>query len=633
MASRSCISSVNRPGSGLRLALVSMPWALFNRPSIQLGGLKAYLAADRAWLRVDTLHPYLEVADKIGTDLYHWISQDSWIGEACYSALLFPEQKENAARAAAAQQRRKPRQNRYPGFDFNRALAMLEQQLTGWLARHDWSRYQLVGFSVCFNQLLASLAAAAGIKKTCPDLPVVLGGSSCAGSLGTSLLAFPQVDYVVPAEGEIPLRQLCQFLAGRRASLPDSLISRAPAAGTRPSPARSPNPQIKDLNTLPTPDYQDYFTELNQWFADRPFIPVLPLEFSRGCWWGKCAFCNLNLQWQGYRRKKTATVLGQVSTLAEQYRILDFTFTDNALPPAEALRFFGQLAGQGRDYRFFGEIRATTGPKELAAFRRGGLTTVQVGIESLSNSLLARLNKGVTVLDNIVALKNAMEQDIVLKGNLITEFPGSTPEEVAETLVNLDFVLPFRPLTIAAFFLGHGSPVQQNPEKFNIRALLTHPCNRALFPRELLEELTLLIKGYRGDRKTQRKLWRPVADKVGQWQRFHARRAASSRVAGPLSYRNGTGFLIIRQELPDRPTLHHRLQGTSRAIYLACDQPCSIPELQERFPRIQGPALLSFVNDLVSKRLMFTENKKYLSLAIRNQTNPTDHPGPLTPNR
>ncbi|MCF6290280.1 MAG: RiPP maturation radical SAM C-methyltransferase [Desulfobacterales bacterium] len=617
MASRSRISPVHRSHSSLRLALVSMPWALFNRPSIQLGGLKAYLAADRDWLTVDTMHPYLEVADKIGTDLYHWISQESWVGEACYSALLFPEQKEDAARMAVARHRRKPRRSRGPDFDFNQTLAILEQQLTAWLARQDWSRYQLVGFSVCFNQLLASLTAAAGIKRTHPDLMVVLGGSICAGSLGSSLLTFPQVDYVVPGEGEIPLRELCRFLAGKRATLPETLNSRVRPAAK----ARAPSPQLKDLNRLPVPDYQDYFAELQQWFASRPFIPVLPLEFSRGCWWGKCAFCNLNLQWQGYRRKKAARVLQEVSTLAERYQVLDFTFTDNALPPAEAVRFFGQLAKQRPDYRFFGEIRATTGPKELAVFRSGGLTTVQVGIESLSNSLLARLNKGVTVLDNIVVLKNGMEQDIVLEGNLITEFPGSTPAEVAETLANLDFVLPFRPLTIAVFFLGHGSPVQQSPKKFHIRAMVTDPRNKALFPGELLAGLTLLIKGYRGDRKMQRRLWRPVADKVGLWQRFHARRADTGRSPGALSYRDGAGFLIIRQELPDQPTLHHRLQGTSRAIYLACNQPCSILELEQRFPRIRRQPLLAFVNDLVNKRLMFTENKKYLSLAIHNKTN------------
>ena len=68
-----------------------MPWALFNRPSIQLGTLKAFLESKNDQLLVDTSHPYLEVASIIGPELYHWISQNHWVSEALYSPLVWPD--------------------------------------------------------------------------------------------------------------------------------------------------------------------------------------------------------------------------------------------------------------------------------------------------------------------------------------------------------------------------------------------------------------------------------------------------------------------------------------------------------------------------------------------------------------
>jgi hypothetical protein len=73
-----------------------MPWALFNRPSIQLGTLKAFLESRRNDFSVHTSHPYLEVASTLGPDLYHWISQNPWVSEALYAPLLFPEQAATA---------------------------------------------------------------------------------------------------------------------------------------------------------------------------------------------------------------------------------------------------------------------------------------------------------------------------------------------------------------------------------------------------------------------------------------------------------------------------------------------------------------------------------------------------------
>ncbi len=227
---------------------------------------------------------------------------------------------------------------------------------------------------------------------------------------------------------------------------------------------------------------------MHKLFPDQPFIPLLPIEFSRGCWWNKCAFCNLNLQWQDYRFKNSERLLEETLHLAKKHECLNFTFTDNALPPKDANRFFESLLKKAMDFDFFAEIRSITDPEKLLLYRKAGLSTVQVGIEALSTSLLSKMSKGTTAIDNIAAMKMCSASAIKMEGNLITDFPGTTEEEIAETLNNLDFVLPFLPLQAATFFLGYGSPMFFHAADFSIQQVRPHVKNRKLFPKTIYNQ-------------------------------------------------------------------------------------------------------------------------------------------------
>ena len=595
-----------------RVALISMPWSILNRPSIQLGTLKAWLDRDDA-IQAHTFHPYLQIAKALGTEAYHHLARNSWAGEALYSPLLFPEQRPQAARLFDESCKGKNEELRK--LDFDQTVQLLDLSLDQWLSDLDLASFHLIGFSICFNQLLSSLTAAQRIKELRPSLPIVIGGSGCVGTIGASLLEnFFQIDYVISGEGEESLTQLCHCLQQNKdpkALPPQIILRRRPFSD---GPCRG----IVDVNRLPTPDYSPYFQQMQDTFPGQPFIPILPLEFSRGCWWNRCTFCNLNLQWQGYRWKKSDKVVREVAEQSLRHSCLDFTFTDNALPPKEADLFFQTMAEEKIDYDFFAEIRVISNGDKLAAYRRGGLSSVQVGIEALSTSLLARMEKGTTVMDNIAAMKQSRLCHMQLDGNLITEFPGSTEEEVAETLYNLDFVLPFTPLTAASFFLGHGSPVCNNPKEFGISAVIQHPKNRRLFPQELLAGMEMLIKGHRGDRTLQRRLWQPVSQKIAQWQAFHTHRDLHGIPA--LSYRDGGSFLIIRQEQINPPCLQHRLRGTSRIIYLYCQEIRDRKELVQQFPTIPPKAMNDFLADLITKRLLFQEEDRVLALVPVEQT-------------
>lgn len=589
----------------MHIALISMPWSIFNRPSIQLGALKSFLERESD-CRVDALHPYLHTANTIGTATYSKLALSGWAGEALFSPLLFP--KKHADARTLFQESMAGKISPVP--DFDQLVAVMEQHLEQWLTAHDIERYDLVGFTVCFNQLLPSMYLAQKIKERLPKMPVVFGGSSCSGPLAKSLVDHVHdVDYVIDGEGESSLLQLCRFLQGKVQTLPQTVLSKEP----KPYTDITPTPQ--QLDDLPYPDFSSYFKEMQQLFPSQPFIPVLPLEFSRGCWWNKCTFCNLNLQWHDYRFKNSTRMTEETLHLAKTHESLHFTFTDNALPPKEADRFFTALAECDMDLDFFAEIRALTKPRQLEIARRGGLRTVQVGIEALSSSLLKKMEKGTTAIDNIAAMKLCCQYGIRLEGNLITDFPATTKAEIAETLHHLNFVLPYPPLESATFFLGLGSPIYHRTKEFSIQTILPHAKNKKLFPEPYLKEMDMLLNSYRGDRKQQRTLWAPVKQKIKEWQRFHSKRSQSHH---PLHYRDGSTFLIIRQETATGKPLLHRLRGLSRKIYLFCATPTRKDDLLTTFPKITEPALEKFIDDLCVKHLMFQEDDRVLSLAIRH---------------
>jgi ribosomal peptide maturation radical SAM protein 1 len=604
--------SGNKMGSDtsppFKLALLSMPWSIFNRPSIQLGALKSYLERETN-CRVDNYHPYLQLAKNITTDIYNQIGLSGWAGEALFTPLLFPEKKTDARKLF--RQCLAGKINPLPNFD--ELVTRVEQSYSQWLSKISLNQYSLIGFSICFSQLFPSLYLAKRIKEKYTNVPIVFGGSSCSGDIGESLIQhFPTIDYLIDGEGEHQLLQLCHFLTGQLKTLPGKIRTQSPHPVAK---ADHPAVSLK-IDDLPYPDYTPYFQEMNELFPDQPFIPMLPIEFSRGCWWNRCTFCNLNLQWQNYRSKNSDRMVTETLHLAETHQCLHFTFTDNALPPREADQFFKKLLKKEIDFDFFAEIRIITDAKRLRLYRQAGLKTVQVGIEALSTSLLIKMAKGTTTIDNIAAMKMCSGSAIRMEGNLITDFPTTTAQEIDETLKNLDFVLPFLPLQVASFFLGYGSPIHARTKNFSIEKVIPHSKNRRLFPKDYLYSMTMLINSYRGDKKLQQQQWQPVKQKVRAWQKFHNNRTGKRE--HPLHYRDGSTFLIIRQERISGAPLLHRLRGTSRKIYLFCDRPQNITSLLTAFPAVAEPALRKFIIEMCVKLLMFQEDDRILSLAVHN---------------
>lgn len=566
------------------------------------------MAKNRPNLQITCHHPYLAIAARLGFESYHVISESSWASEAVCAPLLFKEkEKECDALFIYAIAEHELHPKKAPKLKPKIIRRDTQETMESFVDSLQLTDLNLIGITVSINQLTAALFLAKLIKTKRPNLPVVLGGASISGKAGEWIFdAFKEIDYLVNGEGELPLMGLVDFLSGTRAQPPASVHFR----GCSKTPQKE---QLESLNHLPPPDFQDYFQELTRLPVGLRFFPVLPVEASRGCWWGMCNFCNLNLQWQGYRAKGVERISKEINWLSQRHGILDFAFMDNSLPKRETSVFFQEFSTHGRDYAFFAELRAGHTREELATMAKGGLREMQIGIEALSASLLKRLKKGASLIQNVAAMHHAEEFDIELCGNLILHFPGSTLEEVNETLNVLEFVWPFKPLKAVSFWLGLNSPVAMQPELFHIKNIKPHDNWYHLFPKELLRNATPLILKYAGDRIGQKALWKPVEQRIRLWNEQRKKTSLQK----PLTYRDGGDYLIIRQEMPSNKIVTHRLNGLSRKIYLFCLEPVSLQSVFEHFNQKTAQELQIFIQNLVAKRLMFLHDNQVLSLAVR----------------
>lgn len=602
------------------IALVSAPWPMFSRPSIQLGALKAYLLRHNPEVTVFAHHFFLEMAAALGYPVYRLLARETWLAESLYAALLYPDRRQTAQ---ALFLRRAKRFSGLRQHSFDGLTTRIKSVTDNFIQRINWDALDLAGFSICLCQLTASLYLIRQIRAAAPNLTLMAGGAIGGASTAVDLLTvFPEIDLIVLGEGELPLTRLAAHFqsGGSRHDLPDfpGIIHRQAM-----NPETAQFSQLPDLETLPPPDYSDYFATLARLPADQRFFPALPVESSRGCWWqagrkssGGCAFCNLNVQWRGYRTKSSDQVAEEVDRLTDTGRVLSVAFMDNALPPAQSRHTLELLAEQGKELQYFAELRANTPRLVLEQLGSSGMSEVQIGIEALSSSLLRKMNKGTTALDNLVIMKHCEALGLKNLANLILHFPGSDETDVSETLEALRFARVFRPPRIVYFWLGRHSPVWQQPRQFGLKAVFNHPFYKYLFPADIYRRVRFPIQDYRGDKQVQRRLWRPVDRAVRQWQQDYEqlRHQAS---AGPILIRqDGGSFLIIREKRISEEPINHRLEGHSRKIYLFCDLPRPLEEVCQRFASLPADRIRAFTAMMIDKGLMYEDKGRILSLAV-----------------
>lgn len=192
---------------------------------------------------------------------------------------------------------------------------------------------------------------------------------------------------------------------------------------------------VPHLDTLPIPDYDAYFEVLHTSSLSDRIRPGLPVESSRGCWWGErshCTFCGLNGIGMGYRAKSPARVLTELSTLSKRYGVDRIEFVDNILDMSHIDTVLPSLAAAGAPYSLFYETKSNLTRRHLQVLAQAGVHWIQPGIESLHDGVLGLIAKGNAAWMNVQLLKWARQFGIRLIWNLLYGFPGESAAWYAE---------------------------------------------------------------------------------------------------------------------------------------------------------------------------------------------------------
>jgi ribosomal peptide maturation radical SAM protein 1 len=419
-----------------RVAFVSMPWAPVSEPSLGLALLKQQLSDEGVEARV--FHFSLGLLRHLTGHAYQQIASCWGLNEFVFTGVLddhWSEDQVNCMMERCVANTRFDEDLAFPNAtELGEALLELRHEIVPqYLAEcaEEVFAYAptLVGFSCMFDQTLASIALAKVLRQRLPGVMIVCGGYALEGPPGLEVLhGFDVIDAVAVGDGEPQIGKLAKASVGTLAlDAIGGVLTRAAPFG--------PKREKVAMDASPDPDFSDWFADLVIAKArDRITIntTVLPVESSRGCWWGQkhhCVFCGIDEDTLSYRSKAPERVLAMLARMRERYGTeYPLRFSDYILPHAYSKTVLPALAEITPRYVLQCEIKANQTEEKIAQFARAGFSELQPGIESFDSNVLRLMDKGVTGMQNVYLLKLGYNYGIQINYNILYGIPGERTE-------------------------------------------------------------------------------------------------------------------------------------------------------------------------------------------------------------
>ena len=604
------------------VALASMPFGPVFSPSIGLSLLQAELAAQHLTARVHYFT--IPFAEAIGQAFYSGIAEDGrpaledLAGEWLFSKAVFDTTAADDARYV--EELLKEYYSNALIARLLRARERIDTFLDECLETLMRDRPRIVGFTSIFQQHTASLALARRLKRQWPSTFVVFGGANCEGVMGAETVrSFPYVDAAVSGEADLVFPDLV------RRVLDGVSVSGLPGVRTRDRVERdlafgnlTNGPMVRDMDSLPLADYRDYFDQFKASRFDRDWQPSVFLETSRGCWWGErmhCTFCGLNGATMAFRSKSPARALDEVTELARRHPGCDIQAVDNIMDLGYFKNVLPALAARGLKVDLFYETKSNLNKDQVRLLRAAGVSDIQPGIESFSDTVLKLMRKGVTGLQNIQLLKWCKEFGVVPSWNFLWGFPGEPTEEyermarLVPLLAHLD-----PPVAHTRIRLDRFSPNFFDAERLGFKNVKPFPAYRHIYPLDG-PEVANLASYFTYDYQEPRDVdgyTRSLSRELDKWKRPANQGALFSVEAGER--------LVIVDLRPLSSVPLTLIGGLPRLLYRECD---AVRDLSQLVRVAAGcglaPALHAIeeaLQPLVDRGLLLREGSRYLALAI-----------------
>ena len=342
---------------------------------------------------------------------------------------------------------------------------------------------KLVCFSVPFpGNLYSAFRCAQYIKTNYPKIKVAMGGGFPNTELRSvsDVRVFEFFDFITLDDGEVPIELLYNHVKSSALEMPFKrtfLLEN----GSVVYKNNSTQPDYKQSD-LGTPDYSDLL--LNDYISVIEIANPMhslwsdgrwnKLTMAHGCYWGKCTFCDISLDYIKIYEPITAKLLAdRMEQLIEQTAETGFHFVDEAAPPALMKALALEIIKRKLTVTWWANIRFEKNfTKDLCLLlKASGCIAISGGLEVASDRLLALIDKGVTVEQVAQVTRNFTEANIMVHSYLMYGYPTQT---IQETIDSLEMVRQLFEIGVLQsgfwhqFALTAHSPIGLNPSDYHI---------------------------------------------------------------------------------------------------------------------------------------------------------------------
>ena len=316
------------------------------------------------------------------------------------------------------------------------------------LTRSSIEKHQpnLVLLSVPFpGAMYAALRIAQTIKQYYPEIKIGLGGGYVNTELRelTDPSIFNFVDYITLDSGERPLLALLEHLNGKRSA--ERLVRtfiRTTGNEVRYINWREPDIPFEEVGTatwdgLPLNSYLsllDMLNPMHRLWSDGRWNK---LTVAHGCYWKKCSFCDVSLDYiSRYETASASLLVDRIEAIVAETGQTGFHFVDEAAPPKILKALAEELIRRKVVISWWGNIRfeKTFTPELCELLAQSGCIAMSGGLEVASDRLLELMKKGVSVEQVAQVTKGFSDAGILVHAYLMYGFPTQTVQETVDSL-------------------------------------------------------------------------------------------------------------------------------------------------------------------------------------------------------
>ncbi|NOU38388.1 MAG: radical SAM protein [Ferruginibacter sp.] len=345
---------------------------------------------------------------------------------------------------------------------------------------------KIVALSVPFpGNLYTSLRCGQWLKKNYPTVKILMGGGFANTELRSlsDIRVFEFYDFITLDDGEAPIENLVAYITKNKTidELKRTFLLQ------NENVVYINNAAVKDYKQgeVGTPDYSDL--KLDKYISALEVVNPMhrmwsdgrwnKLTMAHGCYWGKCTFCDVSLDYiKLYEPITAAIICDRMETIMAQTEQNGFHFVDEAAPPALMRAVALEIIKRKMIVSWWTNVRFEKSfTRDLCLLlSASGCIAVSGGLEVASDRLLQLIDKGITVEQVAKVNRNFTQSGILVHAYLMYGFPTQTNQETIDSLEMVRQLFATNVLQSAfwhRFALTAHSPVGLNPEKYKIKKL------------------------------------------------------------------------------------------------------------------------------------------------------------------